>query len=72
MMLNEGVADRIARIIIGGVLVGTVLFGPRTLWGLIGFVPLMTGLIGYCPMYTLFGVSTHRSSSGRGARLTQN
>lgn len=67
MTLNEGVADRIARVIIGGVLVGTVLFGPHTPWGLIGLVPLTTGLIGHCPMYTFFGISTHRSTSGTGA-----
>ncbi len=67
MTLNEGVADRIARVIIGGVLVGMVLFGPRTLWGLIGLVPLTTGLIGYCPMYTFFGISTHRSRLRNGS-----
>lgn len=55
---NEGTLDRAARIVLGlGVLSLTVV-GPQTLWGLVGLVPLLTGLVGSCPVYTLFGIST--------------
>jgi Protein of unknown function (DUF2892) len=40
-----------------GVLSLTVL-GPHTLWGLLGFIPLLTGTVGFCPVYRLFGLST--------------
>ncbi|MCW8957049.1 MAG: DUF2892 domain-containing protein, partial [Gammaproteobacteria bacterium] len=35
-----------------------VFVGPKTLWGLIGLVPLITGLFGFCPAYKLLGMST--------------
>ncbi len=35
-----------------------VFVGPQTLWGLLGIVPLATGLLGTCPIYTIFGLST--------------
>ncbi|MET0379689.1 MAG: DUF2892 domain-containing protein [Spongiibacteraceae bacterium] len=31
---------------------------PQLLWGLIGIVPMVTGLLGYCPLYTLLGINT--------------
>lgn len=50
--------ERTIRIILG--LVGIALFfvGPKTPFGLIGLVPLATGLLGTCPLYTVFGIST--------------
>lgn len=55
---NEHRLERVARIVVGvGLLLLTVV-GPRTPWGLLGLVPLATGLLGSCPLYTLFGVST--------------
>ena len=41
---------------------GTVI-GPKSLWGLVGLVPLLTGAIGFCPLYRLFGVSTARNKA---------
>jgi len=58
MTRNEGTIDRVLRVIIGLALLSLVLIGPKTLWGLIGLVPLITGLVGYCPLYKLFGLST--------------
>ena len=55
---NEHRVERVARVIIGLVLITLVFVGPKTLWGLLGIVPLMTGLLGSCPVYTLLGVST--------------
>lgn len=55
---NEGFADRAIRLVLGVVLLALVFVGPKTLWGLVGLVPLVTGLIGSCPLYTLFGIRT--------------
>ena len=55
---NEGAADRVLRVILGVGLVSLALFGPQTPWGWIGLVPLVTGLIGSCPLYTLLGLNT--------------
>ncbi len=58
MLRNEASWDRVARIALGVILLSLVFFGPRTLWGLIGIVPLATGLCGVCPLYRLVGAST--------------
>ena len=58
MLKNEGMLDRTMRILAGLVLLSLVAIGPQTLWGLVGVVPLTTGLLGHCPAYTLFGIST--------------
>lgn len=55
---NEHPVERILRVVVGSVLLALVFVGPQTLWGLVGLVPLATGLIGSCPLYTLFGWST--------------
>jgi hypothetical protein len=55
---NEGSADRVVRVSLGLALLSLVFVGPQTLWGLVGVVPLLTGLIGSCPLYSLFGWST--------------
>jgi hypothetical protein len=55
---NEAVWDRGLRVILGLSLLSLVFVGPQTLWGLIGVVPLLTGLLGSCPLYTLFGIGT--------------
>jgi hypothetical protein len=58
--MNEGRLDRAARVIVGLILLSLVFVGPKTTWGLVGFVPLLTGLVGFCPAYRLFGRSTIR------------
>jgi len=55
---NEGMKDRILRVIVGAVLLTLVFVGPRTPWGWLGVIPLVTGLLGTCPVYTLFGLRT--------------
>jgi len=55
---NEGKVDRVLRVIVGAVLISLVFAGPKTMWGWIGLVPLVTGLVGSCPLYTLFGMRT--------------
>ncbi|SHH80152.1 YgaP family membrane protein [Marivita hallyeonensis] len=58
MTKNEGTLDRTLRVIVGLVLLSLVFIGPQTYWGLIGLVPLVTGLIGSCPVYSLLGIRT--------------
>jgi hypothetical protein len=58
MTKNEGTIDRALRVIAGLVLLSLVFIGPQTMWGLIGIVPLVTGLIGNCPLYSILGINT--------------
>lgn len=55
---NEGTLDRVLRVLVGLALLSLVFFGPKTLWGLVGLVPLATGLAGTCPLYSLLGIRT--------------
>ena len=61
-LVNEGTIDRIARVVLGVavVLIGFVVIGGTggTVLGVIGFVPVLTGLSGWCPLYTVLGVNT--------------
>lgn len=56
--VNEHVVERVLRIVAGLALVGAAATGTIGAWGYIGVVPLLTGLIGSCPVYTLLGIST--------------
>jgi hypothetical protein len=55
---NEHPVDRLIRVVAGIALLSLVWIGPQTAWGWVGLVPLVTGLIGRCPLYRLFGIST--------------
>lgn len=56
--LNIGKLDRGLRIVAGLVLIGLAASGAVGAWGYIGVVPLLTGLVGWCPLYRLLGVQT--------------
>jgi len=58
MKTNEAGWDRAVRVVIGLGALSLTAVGPQTAWGLVGLVPLMTGLLGYCPLYQVLGVST--------------
>ncbi|MDY7116773.1 DUF2892 domain-containing protein [Halomonas sp. SSL-5] len=58
MTRNVGGIDRIARIVIGALLIGLALTGVIGAWGWIGVLPLATGLFNFCPAYKLLGVNT--------------
>ena len=57
MKLNEGGVDRIVRVIVGIAVLSLAFIGPRTPWAYLGVVPLLTGLVGFCPLYALLGVN---------------
>jgi hypothetical protein len=58
MPTNEGTADRALRVVLGIAILSLAFVGPRTPWGYLGIVPLLTGVFGFCPLYTVFGYST--------------
>ncbi len=58
MKTNEGTIDRVLRVLVGIALISIVFVGPKTPWGWIGVVPLVTGLVGVCPLYSILGINT--------------
>ena len=58
MKTNVGSIDRIARVVIGLVLLGLAFTGTIGAWGWIGVVPLLTAAMGNCPLYSVLGFST--------------
>lgn len=58
LVVTEHPVERVIRVLIGIGLLSIVFVGPKTPWGWIGIVPLVTGLTGLCPLYTLLGIST--------------
>jgi len=57
-MTNEGTIDRVVRIVLGLGILSLVFVGPQSPLGYLGIIPLATGLIGFCPLYKVFGLST--------------
>lgn len=55
---NEHTIERVVRVVAGLGILSLAFVGPQTPWGYLGAVPLLTGLVGSCPLYTLLGVST--------------
>ena len=58
MKTNEAGFDRALRVVLGAALLMLVFFGPHTPWGLLGLVPLATGITGFCPLYRVLGINT--------------
>lgn len=58
LTVNEGTFDRALRVLLGIALLALVFFGPKTPWGYIGLLPLATGIIGICPLYSILGIRT--------------
>ena len=65
-LVNVGGVDRILRIVVGIALIVFALYGPAEIswkWaGWVGVIPLVTGLLAWCPLYTIFGIKTCKSS----------
>jgi hypothetical protein len=55
---NEHMAERVLRVLLGLGVLSLTFLGPKTPWGFLGLVPVATGLLGSCPLYTLLGIST--------------
>jgi hypothetical protein len=65
MKKNIGSMERIIRIIGGLVIISLAFAGPKSAWAYLGIIPLVTGLIGWCPPYALFGFSSVKHASKR-------
>jgi hypothetical protein len=65
MTINEASWDRALRVALGLGLLSLAFFGPRAPWGFLGLIPLATGLLGNCPLYSVLGVSTCPSTKAR-------
>jgi Inner membrane protein YgaP-like, transmembrane domain len=63
MKANVGGVDKILRIVVGLVLIGLALAHIGAPWTWIGVVPLATGLVNFCPLYGIFGMSTCKKSA---------
>ena len=62
MKSNVGNTDKVIRLILA-LVIGAVGFYFKSWWGLVGIVPLVTGLISFCPLYTIFGLNTCSTKS---------
>ncbi len=58
LVVTEHPIERVIRALVGIVLLSLVFVGPKTPWGWIGLLPLLTGVTGLCPLYTILGIST--------------
>ncbi len=73
MKINEGNIDRAVRVLAGTVMLSLLALGPVPGWGLVGLIglmPLVTGLMGFCPTYVPLGIDTRgsRAKSQEGTR----
>ncbi len=62
MKTNVGATDKLIRIVVGVLLIIWGIFGSK-IWVIIGLIPLITGLIGYCPLYTVLGINTCKTKT---------
>jgi hypothetical protein len=56
--INEGVVDRVIRAVLGIGVLALAFVGPKTVWGMLGVIPLATAIVGFCPLYKLVGINT--------------
>jgi len=59
MQLNVGKSERLIRVIVGLVIIGAGVY-YQSWWGAIGLIPVLTGILGWCPPYQLLGISTNK------------
>jgi len=55
MKVNEGRFERILRVVVGLFIISLTFWGPKSAWGWLGLIPVLTGVIGFCPLYALGG-----------------
>jgi len=64
MKPNVGSLDRITRILAGGAILGAGYY-CKSWWGLVGLLPILTGLVRFCPAYLPFGLNTCARADGK-------
>lgn len=66
MKTNTHPIDRAIRVV-GGLTISSLAFwGPMNYWFLLGMLPVATGLVGWSPLYSLFGFNTNKGSAKKG------
>jgi Protein of unknown function (DUF2892) len=63
---NEHSVERAMRVVLGLGLLTLTFVGPHTALGYVGLIPLATGFLGSCPLYSLLGFSTRRVQVNKG------
>lgn len=58
MKKNSNKVERVIRMLVGAAVLSLAFIGPKTPLGYLGVIPLITGLTGFCPLYTIFGINT--------------
>lgn len=58
LVVTEHPVERVVRVLVGLGVLSLVFVGPKTAWGWLGLLPLLTGFTGLCPLYTVLGIST--------------
>ena len=58
MHTNIHKIERVVRVVLGAGLMSLAFWGPTNFWFLLGGIPLLTGLVGWCPPYALLGINT--------------
>lgn len=61
MRRNIGNAERVLRVVVGLGILSLAFVGPKSPWAYLGALPVLTGAVGWCPPYALFGISTCRA-----------
>ncbi len=62
MKQNIGKVERVVRVSVGLGILSLAFVGPSSAWGFLGLAPILTGIVGWCPPYTLLGIDTRRTS----------
>jgi len=65
MTKNIHPLEREVRIVLGAISLFLVFLGPKSPWFLLGLIPLITGIIGWCPPYALLGINTCKTKSAK-------
>jgi len=55
MKVNESRFERILRVVVGLLIISLTFWGPKSAWGWLGLIPVLTGVVGFCPLYVLAG-----------------
>ncbi len=58
MKTNIHPVERGVRVVVGLVLTSMVFWGPESPWFFLGLIPVVTGVLGWCPPYAMLGIST--------------
>ncbi len=66
MKKNIGKVERIIRVVVGLGILSLAFVGPQSPWAYLGLMPLVTGLVGWCPPYALLGIGSSESERQAG------